>query len=149
MAACISNSVVSKYSYNGATSLHLLCYSDVLLAESPDAVIIHAGTNDIWGRNKRIDKTTSEIAINIFEIAKKCKLAGVRQVIVSGVLKTRLPSCNKAADEINKMLKIMCENNDFIFVNNSDLEPFLDDAVHLNWEGRRRLVNKYIKLLNN
>ena len=54
-----------------------------------------------------------------------------------------------AADEINKMLKIMCENNGFIFVNNSELEPFLDDAVHLNWEGRKRIVNKYIQLLNN
>ena len=47
------NGNLIKFSYSGATSLHLGHYSQVLLNENPDEVIIQAGTNDIVGSNKR------------------------------------------------------------------------------------------------
>ena len=53
MNSLLKTSTVTKFSYSGATSVHLRHYSDVLLESKPDAVLIHGGTNDIWGKNQR------------------------------------------------------------------------------------------------
>ena len=72
MSGFLENGYVAKYSYSGATSLHLGHYSDVLLDEQPDQVIIHVGTNDIVGRS-RSDISCHEIATNFIDIGGKCR----------------------------------------------------------------------------
>ena len=148
MAGLIDKNVtVTKFSYSGATAAHLQVYCDVLLREKPEAVLIHAGTNDIWGRNKR-NLSSQEVAIDIIRIGQKCVAAGVKRVYISSILKTKIPACNTDAMDINNILKLMCVNNNFIYIDNSFLnENDLDDAVHLSWDGRRKLVNNYLSIL--
>ena len=136
-------------SYSGATSLHLGHYIDVLLSEEPDSVLIHAGTNDLWGRNKR--RVTSErIARDIINIGVKCKTKGVKTIFISSILMTTVDESNKISFEVNSLLKLMCVDHNFIYIENDFLgKDDLDDEVHLSWDGRRKLVDNYIEFLNN
>ena len=141
---------LSKYSYSGATSLHLAHYSDIMLAEQhPHAVVIHAGTNDICGRNRR-DASAQQIANDIINIGKRCKTGGVVNVYISSLLITNNASANTKGKDINTILNTLCSENNYFFINNDFLDTnHLEDAVHLTWEGRRDLVNNYIQILNN
>ena len=143
----LKNGRAAKYSYSGATSIHLHHYSDILLKEKPDSVIIHAGTNDIWGKNKR-NASSQQIALDIISVGTKCKSNGVKSVYISSILKTRIPASNIIGKEVNNLLKLLCFNNELIYIDNSFLsESDLDDQVHLSWDGRRKLVNNYINIL--
>ena len=149
MNGLIRNAELSKLSYSGATSLHLGHYIDVLLSEEPDSVLIHAGTNDLWGRNKR--RVTSErIARDIINIGAKCKTKGVKTIFISSILMTTIDDSNKISFDVNSLLKLMCVGHNFIYIDNDFLgKDDLDDEVHLSWDGRRKLVDNYIEFLNN
>ena len=69
-------------SFPGATADELNHYIELTLVKrSPDAVIIHAGANDV-SRRKKDDKT---IANDILDIARKCRLNGVKDVAISSI----------------------------------------------------------------
>ena len=84
MSNFIVNGNVIKYSYSGATSLHLGHYSDVLLNANPSEVIIQVGTNDLVGSNRR-DVDNDQIASDIIDIGIKCKASGVKKVYISSI----------------------------------------------------------------
>ena len=137
-----------KYSYSGATSLHLQHYCDILLSERLDTVFIHAGTNDIWGRNKR-NVTSQQIAEDIINIGLKCRETGVKTIYISSIFITHVPNSNRIRGEVNNLLKLLCYGNNFTYINNDFLTlNDLEDQVHLNWDGRRKYVNNIINILN-
>ena len=141
---------MAKYSYSGATSLHLGHYSDVLLDEQPDEVIIHVGTNDIVGRSRR-DVSSAEIARNIIDIGGKCRSKGVDKIYISSIITTRNIQGNKKAMDINGILERLCVENDFIYISNDFLsiaDLNINDNVHLSSNGLNNLVNNYIGILN-
>ena len=151
MSGLVVNGNVTKYSYSGATSVHLGHYCDILLNDQPDAVIIHCGTNDIHGRNKR-NVSVETIAHNIIDIGRKCKSRGVNTIYISSIISTRNIGSNMKAVDINNLLKVLCDENHFIYICNDflvvdDLQQ--NDPVHLSWDGRRKLVTNYISILNN
>ena len=150
MSSLITDGNVVKFSYSGATTIHLGHYSDVLLNELPDAVIISGGTNDIYGRNRR-DVDTEIIARDIIDIGMKCRGRGVDTVYISSIIATRNANSNFKVAEINDITRALCVENNFIYIDNDfltidDLEK--NDTVHLSWEGRRKLVSNYIDILN-
>ena len=147
----LKNAELHKYSYSGATSVHLAHYSDILLDEELQAIIIHAGTNDIYGRNRR-NASAQQIAKDIIDIGKKCVTRGVKDIFISSIIATRNFNANNKAEDINTILKSLCTQNNYYFIDNdfinvSHLEP--GDQVHLSWSGRRDLIDNYIHVLNN
>ena len=150
MNEMVNTGNVIKYSYSGATAAHLGHYSDVLLEDNPDVVVIHVGTNDIHGRNSR-DMDCATIAHDIINIGQKCKNRGVNTIYISSIIVTRNVRSNIKATDINNLLRSLCAENDFIFISNdflteNDLEK--NDQVHLSWDGRRKFVTNYIDILN-
>ena len=150
MAESLGNrTIISKYAYNGATSEHLDIYSQVMLRNKPGTVIIHAGTNDVWGRNKRHGISSYQIAIDIIKIGERCKSNGVKHVFISSILKTKDKASNDKAIEINRMLERMCPSKGMNFIDNDPLnENDLYDQVHLSWDGLRKYVDNLICILN-
>ena len=152
MNSLLTSTTVTKFSYSGATSLHLRHYSDILLESKPDGVLIHGGTNDIWGKNQRKYASSQRIAEDIISIGLKCKQGGVKTIYISSVLTTRLPTSNKTAGEINVLLKLLCIQHNFVYIDNSFIsinDLHQGDEVHLGWGGRKKLVDNYLKILNN
>ena len=152
MNSLLKTSTVTKFSYSGATSVHLRHYSDVLLESKPDAVLIHGGTNNIWGKNQRKKASSQTIAKDIISIGLKCRQGGVKTIYISSILTTRLPTTNRTAGEINTLLKLLCIQHNFNFIDNSFItenDLHQGDEVHLSWEGRKKLVTNYLKILNN
>ena len=137
---------VSKFSYSGATSSHLLCYSEILAAEKPESVIILAGTNDIWGSNKR-NESSSVIANDILKLGERFHQTGTKDILISSIPDTRIRECNVKAKEINMLVKEECRRKNFTYVDISDLGNHLDGPVHLSWEGRRKMVDRFIDIL--
>ena len=115
----LSHMQALKFSQSGATSLHLLAYADMLLSHSPDYMVILAGTNDIWGRNKRGDVSNQQIALDIINIGFK-SAANVNHVLIASILPTRNTESNVARLEINKLLQQLCDENTLIFLNNDE-----------------------------
>ena len=144
----LTKSSADKFAYSGATSVHLYHYCDVLLAGKPDSVLIHGGTNDIWGRNRR-NVSSQQIAKDIISIGVKCRERGVKNVYISAIIVTHVPHSNRSGREINALLKLLCVDNNFTYIDNDFLtEEDLEDQVHLSWDGRRKLVNNYIAILD-
>ena len=151
MNSLLEKSTASKFAYSGATSLHLHHYSDIMLESKPDSVLIHGGTNDIWGKNQRKTASSQRIAEDIVSIGIKCRQRGVKTIFISSILTTRLPSSNRTAGEINILLKLLCIQHNFVFIDNSFItenDLHQGDEVHLSWEGRKKLVNNYLRILN-
>ena len=137
-----------KYSYSGATSIHLGHYCDVLLNENPHSVIIHGGTNDIWGGKKR-NASSQQIAQDIVNIGIKCRERGATSIYISSILTTRIQASNRIGREVNKILRLLCVDKNFFYIDNDFItESDLEDQVHMTWSGRCKLVNNYIDILN-
>ena len=133
---------VSKFAYHGATASHIRHYIDIALEKKPDVLIIHAGTNDVWGRNRN-DKCAEDIASELIDTALKAKQRGVRRVLILSVLPVRNPESNARATDINNILKILCREKDIQLIDNSNITlEYLrkDDDVHLNGWGFRELA---------
>ena len=140
---------IRKMAYSGATAGHLLHYADIALEGTPHSMIIHGGTNDLYGRNKN-NKSARDIASDLIAIGVKARNKGVQNIPISSVLPI---ADNEAFDrslDVNNYLRDFCYSNNFIYISNSFLSvDDLRDTVHLNDNGRVQLVNNYIDYLNN
>ena len=138
-------------SFPGATVKQLEHYIiPHLLERSPDAVVIHVGTNDIRPRDSRHVKSSLEIANHVISVAKKCKEYGVTDVFVSGI------TCRSVDRDMKKVLDTNChimnqcnsENFHFISNNNIQLENLFEDGIHLGESGLRILNENFFTSLN-
>ena len=96
--------------------------------DRPSRVIIHAGTNDVHENARGTD-----VAKRIIDIGVMRKSFGVNDISISSVLSRKEISLNKIIDEINNLLKNMCEFNSFkfIFHKNIDINMLCHDNLHL------------------
>ena len=78
---------VIRYGISGATSFKLKRNVDHLILQNQiEAIIIHGGTNDVWGPAKRHPAVSKQqIAQDIMDIAIKCLHWGVQHVFISGI----------------------------------------------------------------
>ena len=75
-------------SFSGANAKQLQHYIlPTLTDDKPDAIIIHAGTNDVLKNNQNEE----EIAQNIMKIAESCMSAGINYIFVSSALVNENP----------------------------------------------------------
>ena len=82
--------------------------------------------------------------------AVKCMSHGVSKDFVSVILRNqRIPE--SVLEEVNEKISLMCKNNDFIFVDNSNISNIhqFDDGIHLVESCRCILANNVIDRINN
>ena len=146
------NTYVSKLAQSGATAAHLNHYADIALAEKPDGLIIHGGTNDIIGRNSR-NQPANEVAYELIRIAGKAREANVRDIFISSILVTKDTEANKKVKEINNHLKELCVAYNFVYMDNNnitqeDLKDNNHDLVHLSPTGTDALMKNFSYYFN-
>ena len=118
--------------------------------EQPDTVIVLAGGNDL--QTKRDNPTPVEdIANHIIEIGNICSTYGVANIIISSVIIRRTPYMVKRWRELNNILKGMCIDFNFTFIDNNNIstDDLANDGVHLNEDGNIKLANNFLASLNN
>ena len=139
-------------SFPGATVKQLEHYiTPHLIERSPDAVIIHVGTNDIRPRDSRQMKSSNEIADSVISIAKKCMEYGVVDVFISGLTCRIIESDMKKVLETNSHLMNFCNSDEhlhFISNNNIQRENLWNDGIHLNDSGLNILTYNFFTSLN-
>ena len=140
---------VHKQAISGATASHICYYSDILLKDKPNSVIIHAGTNDLVGRNSDSNLSADNIACDLIRTGVKARNAGVKHVMISSLLPINDFHANKKAQEVNNHLREHCHTYNFIYINNSNLtKEDLGDTVHLSNEGKKVLMDNFAYYVN-
>ena len=111
-----SENVLMK-KFPGHTAEEMEYYSNFILAkESPDKVIIVAGTNDL-SRHYYEKGAISEndIISKIIGIAKNAKNYGTKEIYISGLMIRRGRQYEDSIKGINQKLKELCIENGFKF----------------------------------
>ena len=139
-------------SFPGANAKELTHYVvPTLVEQSPDAVIIHVGSNNISRMNR--NSTTQrniDIVKEIIETGLTCRETGVKEVFISSLLcRSGNEEMNKV-NEINNILKQRCLSENFIFISNEDIrrEHLWKDGIHLLDVGTDILSQNFINALN-
>ena len=116
-----------------------------LYSDRPSGVVIHAGTNDVHENARATD-----VAKKSIEIGVMCKSFGINDISISSVLPRKDISLNKIIDEINNLLKNMCEFNSFkfIFHKNIDLNMLCHNNLHLRPVGTFLLTKNFADVFN-
>ena len=83
-----------------------------------DAVLLHVGVNDLV--NDQSQDSVQNLVGNLKQIGLKCKSAGVRRILISGiVVNNKLPSAYISV--VNQRLFNMCQENLFVFIDNNNI----------------------------
>ena len=142
------NVFVVRQAISGATASHICHYSEILLKDKPDSIIIHAGTNDVHGRNSE-NLSAESVACELIRTGVKARNAGVQNIMISALLPINDIKANEKALEINSHLRDHCKAYNFVYVDNSNMTTGdLYDAVHLTREGRVVLVDNFAFYMN-
>ena len=108
----------------------------------PNHIIVHVGTNEI-----RTKKTAKGIANDVMKVCKTLKKED-NSVSVSGIIYRKGVDDNVKVDETNNLLESLCRDNDFTFINNSNIPPrLLMDGLHLSKAGNDILFQNLFKCL--
>ena len=108
----------------GATTRHMQSYVIPWKEFHNDLAILHCGTNDL-----RSNKSPLEIATGISIIALDLKNEN-NNVMIPGLVPRRDELKDKGI-ELNKYLLSLCAENDFTFIDNSNINI----EIHLNISG--------------
>ena len=99
-------------------------YLDVNLKMcTPDAVLIHAGINDVL--NKKSQSNTENLLGNIKYMVDKCRKFGVKNLLISGLAFTTRVSL-EVLEKIYEKLYTFCTSNGLIYIDNRNIR-----GVHL------------------
>ena len=142
----LRNSFAKLRSFPGATLKHLRHYIvSSLIEETPDRIILHGGCNDVNNKNSAPEKIANEIA----DMAILCRDYGVNDVFISAMICRRGKFLNGKVKRVNFLLKQICEENGYFFIDNSNIE-FRDlwkDGIHLLESGKTKLAENLIYFL--
>ena len=124
-----------------------------LVQECPHSVVFVAGGNDIPHR-RATTKELETIANYLIEGGKQCKQNyGVTRVFICSILPRSFGYFQVNRHRLNGMLKSLCEENDLVFIDNSDdiiLKHHIGrDGIHLNNVGSHLFMQSILKSLNN
>ena len=72
-------------------------------------------------------------------------LSNNNDVTVSGLIYRKNVNENMKIDDINNILKVLCRERNYFFIDNSNIPPrFLRDGVHLNKAGNDLFFNNLL-----
>ena len=92
------------------------------------------------------------MASDIIDAAKICENHGAEHVLVSSIImRNKHDYMEKRRRELNIILRDMCYDLGFIFVDNENIghEHLFNDGVHLNRDGSAVLSSNILHSLNN
>ena len=133
----------------GGKSNELLYYVEPTLQNKNfDDILLHVGVNDLL--NDESQDSVQNLLDNLRQIGLKCKSAGVKRVLISGiVVNNKLASAYISS--LNQRISNMCRDNSFVFIDNNNIptSSLFRDGLHLLEVGKRILANNFIDNLNN
>ena len=109
-----------------------------------DSTLIHIGGNDL--QDLYLPELIPRLATKIIDLGLSCRKQGADTVFISGVTVRKYEYTWERCRLLNQQLKEMCTQNNFIFVDNSNVNyvDHLCDKVHLNTAGTAILANNYL-----
>ena len=143
-----SNGHVIPHRYPGHTADEIKHYVyKNLYDDKPNTVVIIAGINDILrhGRDGSIPDI-SKITDDILEIGRICKEKQVEKVFISGIMANNDVLYNHVGMVINDSLKLQCEQEGFIFIDQSYIKckDLANDGLHLSDLGSTKLLDNLL-----
>ena len=108
---------------------------------------MHGGCNDVNKKNSTSEKNANEIA----NMAVPCRDFGVNDVFISAIICRRGNFLNGKLKRLNLLLKQICEENGYFFVDNSNIEirDLWKDGIHLLESDKTKLAENFIYFLSN
>ena len=137
---CLSSANTKQLDYYRVTTL---------VDETPQAVVIHIGSNDITeSKIKQIN--VDDLAQEIIDIGLKCRSDRVRNIAISSILVRSSFRLNQIILKINNILKALCATNGFNFICNDKIgrEIVWKDVLHLTNDGTAMLADNFTKYVN-
>ena len=146
----IKNGYAKFKTFLGPDSREILYYvNPTLESGNYDAAILHFGVNDLLHKAVNKSDTVGNLIENIRKAADKCMSHGVSKVFVSAIVRNkRIPE--SLLEEVNEKIYFMYNNNNFIFVDNSNISNIhlFDDRLSLVESGCI-LANNVVDRINN
>ena len=104
--------------------------------------VIHIGINGIVNNKKFF------MLENIKNIARKCKKYGIQKVLIFGLTTNRL--AQDVIEEVNKLIKNMCNIEGYCYVNNDNITRanLFKDGLHLLDTGKQILADNFVFNVN-
>ena len=111
-----------------------------------DAILIHVGINGVTVQRKTPTYTVDSIRF----VGRKCKYAGINEVIVSSVVRRKTSRFQMKINEVNNVLKDLYVVNGFTFIDNVNINnsDICDNLLHLKYAGTCKLANNFIYVIN-
>ena len=109
-----------------------------------DDALLHVGVNDLL--NDESQESVQNLLDNLKQIGLKCKSAGVKRILVSGiVVNNKLTSAYISS--VNQRISNMCRDNSFVFIGNNNIptSSLFVDGLYLIVVGKRILANKFYR----
>ena len=80
-----------------------------------------------------------------------CRHSGVNDVFILAMICRRGKFLNGKVNRVNFLLKQICEENGYFFIDNSNIEirDLWKDGIHLIESGKTKLAENFIYFLNN
>ena len=112
------------------------------LKRSPSLLVIHCGTNSLQSK-----KSADQIAHDILKLASRAK-TNENEVIVSSLI-ARRDALNHKGTEVNKCLKLKCDQHNFEFLDNSNISNrhLNSSGIHLNALGTYQLARNFLDII--
>ena len=146
----IKNGYAKFKTFPDADSKEILHYiNPTLKSGNYDSAVLHFGVNGLLQKTLSKSDAVEDLIENIRQASVKCMLHGVSKVFVSTIVRNkRIPE--SLLEEVNEKISFMCKNNNFIFVDNSNISSIhlFDDDFHLVESGRCILANNVIDRIN-
>lgn len=148
---------VQNHGFGGSTDRMLMDYADrILYAYEPKIVVFQTGSNDLAnlpGTNEEKLAACLADKREMFALFHE-QLPDAQFIVLSGLLLPGRSQYTEMTREINRELRALCEETDYMtFVDTEDLtfdgtayaeELFISDGIHLTHEARLRWRDEYI-----
>ena len=141
-----NNNFVNVILHPGTRTEDIVDFIKPVIRKKPDAVIIHAGTNDLTNGTNTMNQVR-KIAKTIQEMEDSGKIG----IVFSGIIQRADRNFKDQIKEINDKLKRYCEGNGFFYVDNDNInEKSLNKSLlHLNKAGNKLLSKNLLDCLKN
>ena len=141
-----NNNFVNARFHQGTTTEDIVDFITPVSRKKPDAVIIHAGTNDLTNGTNTM-KQVRKITKTIQEMEDSGKIG----IGFSGIIQRADRNFKDQIKETNDKLKRYCEGNGFVYVDNDNInEKSLNKSLlHLNKAGNKLLSKNLLDCLKN
>ena len=133
---------VHKFSYPGKTTGEIVeAVDNIAVASDPSNVIIHTGTNNL--QSESADSSVADIRSLVLKVKNKFPNSSIGTVYREDI------NVNAKRIEVNEMVKLIAEDNNIIYIDNSVIEASAlnGSRLHLNAKGSSLLAVQFIKYL--